>query len=156
MSSFSPARRGVGYCCASSGVAFVPLPAAPVVLHGMSCCRLPFGGSATFLAPGLSCSCSGALLWGLRCLGAPLGFLPCAVLFLRGLQLAQLTLPQVTLGGFLPFLSPGACPTAALVASIGRQPFPSIICASAPDGLQGFAGFCTLGQGAPFGVVSAL
>ena len=52
MSSFSPpARRGVGYCCASSGVAFVPLPAAPVVFHGVSCRRLPFGGSATFLAP---------------------------------------------------------------------------------------------------------
>ena len=52
MSSFSPpARRGVGYCYASSGVAFVPLPAAPVVFHGVSCRRLPFGGSATFLAP---------------------------------------------------------------------------------------------------------
>ena len=48
--------------------------------------------------------------------GASLGFLPCAVLFLRGLWFAQLTLPQVALGSFLPFLSPGACPTATLVA----------------------------------------
>ena len=36
-----------------------------------------------------------------------LGFLPCAVLFLRGLPLAQLTLQQVPLG---IFRSPGVCP----------------------------------------------
>ena len=35
--------------------------------------------------------------------------------------------------------------------------FPCVISASpAPDDLQGFAGFCTLCQGAPIGVVTAL
>ena len=53
----------------------------------------------------LSCSCGGALLWGLWCLGAPLGFLPCAVLFLRGLLFAQ-----VTLGGFSAFSVSGCLP----------------------------------------------
>ena len=43
---------------------------------------------------------------GFAVFGATLGFLPCAVLFLWGLRFAQLTLQQVTLGGFLPFLSP--------------------------------------------------
>ena len=51
-------------------------------------------------------SSSGALLLGWRCLVASLGFLPCAMLFLRGLQLAQLTLQQVPLG---IFRSPGVC-----------------------------------------------
>ena len=45
---------------------------------------------------------------GFDVFGATLGFLPYAVLFLRGLRLVQLTLPQVTLGGFLPFMSPCA------------------------------------------------
>ena len=62
-----------------------------------------------------------------------------------------------SLGDFLPFLSPGACPSAALVAWVGQKPFPSFFCASpAQAGWQGFAGFCTLCQGAPVGVVSAL
>ena len=110
MSSFSPpVRRGVGYCCASSGVAFVPLPAAPVVFHGVSCRRLPFGGSATFLAP-VACPTPAVELCCGVCgvFGAPLGFLPCAMLFLRGLRLAQLLCRRLPLGGFLPFLSPGA------------------------------------------------
>ena len=76
-----------------------------------------------------------------------LGFLPCAVLFLRGLQLAQLTLLQVPLG---IFRSPGG--------DVGwASALPFFFCASpAPTGLQGLAGFCTLCQGAPVGVVSAL
>ena len=51
-------------------------------------------------------SCGGALLLGWRCLDVSLGFLPCAVLFLRGLPLAQLTLQQVPLG---IFRSPSVC-----------------------------------------------
>ena len=106
----------------------------------------------------LAYSCSGRFLWGWRCLGTPLGFLPCAsappppfcclplagavvpccwvggvsaaslgflpcaVLFLRGLQLAQLSQLQVPLG---IFRSPGVCPSASLVTSVGHQPFPS-------------------------------
>ena len=110
MSSFSlPARCGVGYCCASSGVASVPLSAAPVVFCGVSCRRLPLGGSATFLAP-VACPVPAVELccWVCGVFGAPLGFLPCAVLFLWGLRFVQLTLLQVALGGFLPFLSTGA------------------------------------------------
>ena len=92
-----------GFCASSCGAGGFPRRVLPqATLRGF---RNLSGSSC------LSCSCSGALLRGLRCLGAPLGFPPCAVLFLRGLRLAQ-----VTLGGFLPFLSPGACPTAALVA----------------------------------------
>ena len=101
VSSFSPpARRGVGYCWASSGVASVPLPAAPAVFHGVSCRRLPLGGSAPFLTP-VACSAPAVELccWVCGVLGASLGFLPGVVLFLRGLRLALLTLPQVTLGG---------------------------------------------------------
>ena len=117
VSSFSPpARCGVGYCWASTGVASVPLPGAPAVFRGVSCRRLPLGGSATFLAP-VACPTPAVepCCWVGSVLGASLGFLPCAVLFLRGRRFAQLTLPQVTLGGFLTFLSPGAWPTAALV-----------------------------------------
>ena len=46
--------------------------------------------------------------WVCGVFGASLGFLLGAVLFLRGLRFAQLTLPQVALGGFLPFLTPSA------------------------------------------------
>ena len=120
MSSFSPpARRGVGYYCASSGVAFVPLPAAPVVFHCVSCCRLPFGVSATFLAP-VACPAPAVKLCCGVCgvFGAPLGFLPCAVLFLRGLRFAQLTLPQVTVGGFSAFSVTG-CLTYCCSGGVG-------------------------------------
>ena len=51
-------------------------------------------------------SCGGALLLGWRFFDASLGFLPCAVLFLQGLPLVQLTLQQVPLG---IFRSPGVC-----------------------------------------------
>ena len=85
-------------------MASVPLPGVPAVFHGVSCRWLPLVGSATFLAPvswptpavGTCCRVGGVF-------GAPLGFLPCAVLFLRGLRLAQLPLLQLTLGGFSAF-----------------------------------------------------
>ena len=74
-------------------------------------------GSAPFLAP-VACPAPAVepCCWVGGVFGAPLGFLPCAVLFLWGLRFVRLTLPQVALGGFLTFLSPSACPTAALVA----------------------------------------
>ena len=85
-------------------MASVPLPGAPAVFCGVSCRRLPLGGSATFLAP-VACPAPAVepCCWLGGVFSAPLGFLPCAVLFLRGLRFAQ-----VTLGGFLTFLSPGA------------------------------------------------
>ena len=71
--------------------------------------QVTLGGSAAFLAP---VACPAPVVepccWVGGVFGALLGFLPCAVLFLRGLQFAQLTLPQVALGGFLTFRSPGA------------------------------------------------
>ena len=171
MSSFSPpARCGVGYCRASSGVASVPLPGAPAVFprHVLPLVTLSgshnLSGSATYLAPVswptpavdfccwvgsvlvhqlvfflvpaqlplpqltlsgfrnisgsslLAYSCGGALLLGWRCLwcvawfstlcrALPLGPAVCAAYPAAG-----------SLGDFLPFLSPGACPSAALVA----------------------------------------
>ena len=105
MSSFSPpARHGVGYCCASSGVAFVPLPAAPVVFHGVSCRRLPFGGSASFLAPVVCPAPAVELCCGVcGVFGAPLVFylVPRSSYGACGLR-------RLPLGGFLTFLSSGA------------------------------------------------
>ena len=74
---------------------------------------LPLAGSATFLAtvcwstPVVEPCC-----WVGGVFDASLGFLPGAVLFLRDLQLAQLTLQRVPLG---IFRSPGVCPSASLV-----------------------------------------
>ena len=159
MSSFSPpARWGVGYCCASSGVASVPLPGAPAVFRGVSCCWLPLAGSATFLGPvSWPTPAVETCCWVGGVFGAPLGFLPCAVLFLRGLRFAQLPLPQLTLGGFSAFSVTG-CLTYCYSGGVGwAATLPSYFRASpAPAGLQGFAGFCTLSQGAPIGVASAL
>ena len=97
-------------------MASVPLPGALAVFRGVSCRWLPLAGSAAFLAPvSWPTPAVEPCCWVGGVFGASLGSLPCAVLFLRGLQFAQLTLPQVPLGDFLPFLSPGACPFAALV-----------------------------------------
>ena len=94
------------------GFASVPLPAAPAVFRGVSCHRLPLGGYASFLAPD-PCPAPAVelFLWGLRCLWCGACFQPGAVLFLRHLRFAQ-----VTLRGFCLFLAASACPTAALVA----------------------------------------
>ena len=54
-------------------------------------------------------SCSGDLLWAGSVFDASLDFLPGAVLFLRGLQLALLRVPLGI------FRSPGVCPSASLV-----------------------------------------
>ena len=80
-----------------------------------------------------------------------------AVLFLWGLRFAQLPLPQLTLGGFSAFSVTG-CLTYCYSGGVGwAATLPLYFCASpAPAGLQGLAGFCTLCQGAPVGVVSAL
>ena len=158
MSSFSPpARCGVGFCYASSGEASVPLPGAPAVFCGVSCRWFPLAGSAPFLAPVSWPTPAVESCWVGGVFGAPLGFLPCAVLFLRGLRFAQLPLPQLTLGGFSAFSVTG-CLTYCYSGGVGwTATLPLYFCASpAPAGLQGFAGFCTLCQGAPVGVVFAL
>ena len=69
-------------------MASVPLPGAPAFFCGVSCRRLPLGGSATFLAP-VACPTPAVepCCWVGSVFGASLGFLPCAVLFLRGLRL---------------------------------------------------------------------
>ena len=96
----------------------MPLPAAPAVFRGVSCRRLPLGGSATFLAP-VACPAPAVELccWVCGVLGASLGFLPGVVLFLRGLRLALLTLPQVTLGGYC--LSDAVCLTYCCAGGVG-------------------------------------
>ena len=95
--------------------------------------------------------------WVCGVFGAALGFPPCAVLFFRGLRFWAASPAAGCPSGFLPFLTPYAWPTAELVASVGLQPFPCVLSASpAPADLLGFAGFCTLCQGAPMGVVTAL
>ena len=74
---------------------------------------LPLAGSVTFLAP--VCWSTPAVepcCWVGGVFDASLGFLPCAVLFLRGLLLAQLTLQQ---GPLWIFRSPCVCPSASLV-----------------------------------------
>ena len=89
-----------GFCASSCGACCFPRRVLP---------QVTLRGSTTFLAP-VACPAPAVELCGWVCdvFGAPLGFLPCAVLFLLGLRFAQLSLPQVALGGFLPFLSPGA------------------------------------------------
>ena len=85
---------GLLWCgfCASSG--------APAVFRGVSCRWLPLAGSATFLAPvSWPTPAVETCCWVGGVFGAPLGFLPCVVLFLRGLRFVQLPLPQLTLGG---------------------------------------------------------
>ena len=81
--------------------------------HSFPFCCLPLAGAATFLAP--VCWSTPMVVpccWVGGVFAASLGFLPCAVLFLRGLQLAQLSQLQVPLG---IFRSPGVCTSASLV-----------------------------------------
>ena len=75
--------------------------------------QVTLGGSATFLAP-VGCPAPAVELCCGVCgvFGAPLGFLPCAVLFLR------LRLAQVTLGGFSAF-SVTSCLTYGCSGGVG-------------------------------------
>ena len=116
-------------------------------------CSLPLAGSATFLAP--VCWPTPAVepcCWVGGVFGASLGSLPCAVLFLRGLQFAQLTLPQVPLGIFCLFCHRVPVLLLPWWRRLGSNPSLIFSASPAPAGLQGFAGFCTLCQGAPVGV----
>ena len=73
-------------------------------LRSFPCSSLPLTGFATFLAP--VCWPTPAVepcCWVGDVYGASLGSLPCAVLFPRSLQFAQLTLLQVQLGIFCLF-----------------------------------------------------
>ena len=137
-----------GFCASSWGACSFP----------RRVCRwLPFAGSATFLAPVSWPTPAVETCWVGGVFGAPLGFLPCAVLFLRGLRFAQLPLPQLTLGAFSAFSVTG-CLTYCFSGGVGwAATLPLYFCDSpAPAGLQGFAGFCSLCQGAPVRFVSAL
>ena len=96
----------------------MPLPAVHAVFRGVSCRRLPLRGSTTFLAP-VACPAPAVefCCWVCGVLGASLGFLPGVVLFLRGLRLALLTLPQVTLG--VAAFSDAVCLTYCCAGGIG-------------------------------------
>ena len=87
---------------------------------------LPLAGSATFLAPVSWPTPAVETCWVGGVFGAPLGFLPCAVLFLRGLRFAQLLLPQLTLGAFSAFSVTG-CLTYCFSGGVGWAGNPSFI-----------------------------
>ena len=111
------------------------------------CCNL--SGSSLLVY-----SCGGALLLGWRCLccvtwfstmcrALPPGPAACAAYPATG------SLGDFQVTGCLSFCFPGDVGWASAL--------PFFFCASpAPTGLQGLAGFCTLCQGAPVGMVSAL
>ena len=96
----------------------MPLPAAPAVFRGVSCRRLPLGGSATFLAP-VACPAPAVELccWVCGVLGASLGFLPGVVLFLRGLRLALLPCRRLPLG--VAAFSDAVCLTYCCAGGVG-------------------------------------
>ena len=74
----------------------------------------------------VSMSDSSLLVYSWGCVGgifaAPLGFLPCVVLFSLG-PAACAAFPAA--GSLGVFRSPGVCPSASLVTWVGLQPFPS-------------------------------
>ena len=148
-----PARRRVGYCwasfwccfcassCSSCGCPRRFLPQVP--LAGF---RNPSGFSC------LSCSCGGDLLLGLMSLVRRLVFylVPCSSSGACGLR-------RLPLGVFCLFCHRVPDLLLRWWRRSGRLPFPCVSCASpAPADLQGFAGFCSLCQGALIGVVTAL
>ena len=93
--------------------ACVPLPAAPAVFPQHVLPQVTLRGLRKLFwlqLPVLLLRCS-SVCWVCGVFGAALGFPPCAVLFFRGLRFCA-GCPS----GFLPFLSPYAWPTAALVA----------------------------------------
>ena len=146
----SSSRRGVGYCCVSCWG--LPLPA---VFRGVFCRRLPFGGYATFLAPvAWPAPAVELCLLGLRCLSCVAGFSHLCQLFLRVLRLALRPLPQVALGGFCPF-SDTVCLTYCCAGGVSWSAT-LLFCYRCLFCTGWLAGFCTLCQGAPIGVVTAL
>ena len=141
-------------CCWVSGVwihhlVFYLVPAQlHLLLRTLSGCGNLSGSSL------LVYSCGGALLLGWRCLYCvtwfstmcrtlPPGPAACVAYPAAG------SLGDFQVTGCLSFCFPGDVGWASAL--------PFFFCASpAPIGLQGLAGFCTLCQGAPVGVVSAL
>ena len=127
-------------------MASVPLPGAPAVFHGVSCRRFP-----------LRFSCGGALLLGWRCLWCA----ACLSTLYRALPPGPAVCAASPAAGYpwgFSNFSVTGCLTYCCPGGVGWvATLPLFFCASpAPAGLQGFAGFCTLCQGAPIGVVSAL
>ena len=111
VSSFSPPAR----LLLSHWLEFasVPLPAAPAVFPRRVLPQVTLRGLRKLFwlqLPDLLLRWS-SVCWVCGVFGAALGFPPCAVLFFRGLRFWA-GCPS----GFLPFLSPYAWPTAALVA----------------------------------------
>ena len=113
-------------------------------------CRLPFAGAAPFQAPVCgSTSEVGLCGWVGGVFAASLGFLPCAVLFLRACSFPSCRLPWgFPVTGCLSFCFPGDVGWASAL--------PFFFCASpAPLACRSWLGYCTLCQGAPVAVVSA-
>ena len=88
-----------------------------------------FSGSVSWPTPAVEPCC-----WVGGVFGASLGSLLCAMLFLRGLQFAQLTLPQVPLGIFCLFCHRVPVLLLPWWRRLGGNPSLLFFCASAPAG----------------------
>ena len=104
---------GVSWCrCPVTHLVFYLVPAL-LPLRGSA----PLAGASAYLTAVCWCYSCG---WVGGVFAASLGFLPCAVLFLRACSWCSF--PSCRLG---VFRSPGVCPSASLVTLVGLQPFPS-------------------------------
>ena len=140
-------------CCWASGVwihhfVFYLVPAQlHLLLLTLSGCGNLSGSSL------LVYSCGGALLLGWRCLCCVTWFFAMCRALPPG-PAACVTYPAA---GSLGDFQVTGCMFICFPGDVGwASALPFFFCASAPAGLQGLAGFCTLCQGAPVWVVSAL
>ena len=133
----------------------LPLPLLYLVPAQLHLLLLTLSGCGSLSGSSLLvCSCGGALLLGWRCLYCVTWFSTMCRALPPGPAACVASPAAGSLGDFqvtgcLSFCFPGDVSWASAL--------PFFFCASpAPAGLQGLAGFCTLCQGAPVGVVSAL
>ena len=139
-----PAWRGVDYCCASCWG--LPLCLFLWLLRFSVACpaaSYPLGVTQPFWLhlPVLLLRWS-YVCWVCGVFRASLGFLPCVSYSSRSCGWRCVPCRRLPLGVSALFLTPSACPTAALVAYVGQQPFSSVIGAyPAPAGLLRFAGY---------------
>ena len=155
-----------GWRCLGTGVlihhlvsylvpAQLPLPLLYLVPAQLHLLLLTLSGCGSLSGSSLLVySCGGALLLGWRCLYCVTWFSTMCRALPPGPAACVASPAAGSLGDFqvtgcLSFCFPGDVSWASAL--------PFFFCASpAPAGLQGLAGFCTLCQGAPVGVVSAL
>ena len=134
-------------CCWVSGVWIHHLVFYHLLLLTLSGCGNLSGSSL------LVYSCGGALLLGWRCLYCVTWFSTMC----RALPLGPAACVSSPAVGSLGDFQVAGCLSFCFPSDAGwASALPFFFCASASAGLRGLAGFCTLCQGAPVGVVSAL